>query len=342
MDAYVSAAARELERWAQQCGDYTVDTVYFGGGTPSLLGAVRLYTLLEIIADHFHVAEDAEITVEGNPDSLTEDVLHALKAAGVNRLSMGIQSADSEELKCLGRIHDFSQAQEAFHAARRAGFDNISVDLMYALPGQSIDKLQRSLERILALQPEHISCYGLTLEPNTPMGRANPAQPGEEAQVNAYLTICGALSRLGYDHYEISNFAKTPQLRSRHNSRYWKQLPYLGIGPGAHSDFDGTRFYYPPDLAAFLSGSPSCVSEDEDIDRAAEYLMLGLRTLDGIDGAVYEARFQCPFAPIARALAPLKLIGYVQQEGSRWHLTEQGFLLSNVIIIAAQDAAKRQ
>lgn len=334
-DEYTDELVKRLTEWGRKCGGYTVDTVYFGGGTPSLLGGDRLFRILDAICSGYALDSGAEITCEANPDSMTDDFLKKARLAGVNRLSMGIQSANDDELKMLGRIHSFAQARDAFYRARKAGFDNISVDLMYALPGQSMDSLRHSIEQLLALEPEHISCYGLTVEPDTPLGRQNPTLPDEDTQADMYMLLCEMLRGHGFEHYEISNFAKSGR-RSRHNSRYWVQSEYLGFGPGAHSDFGGERTENPRDYDRWLAGER--YAEDDDIDRAAEALMLALRTSDGIDGDEWEKRFSRDFSPIERVLRPLIKLNYVQQNERRWRLTEAGFLISNPILVSVLEA----
>lgn len=336
-DAYVHRLLADLQRQALQCRQYVVDTIYFGGGTPSLLGGKRIAHILDAIRSQYPIAPDVEITVEANPDSMTEEFLTTSHAAGVNRLSMGIQSAHDDELKAIGRIHTFAQAQAAFAAARKAGFENISVDLMYALPGQTMDRLEQSIDALLALQPEHLSCYGLTLEPHTPLGRKNPRLPDEDTQADMYLMLCQKMDDAGFLHYEISNFAKQG-FHSRHNSRYWEQSSYLGFGPGAHGDFAGIRYEIPRNFTAWLAGIAKPQGEDnEAIDRAAEYIMLSLRTAHGFDAQYFEQTFSQDSKPVAQALAALPE-QYIRQTDSRWHLTDAGFLISNAIIVAALDA----
>ena len=329
-DEYTAALREQLTARSADCCSYEVDTVYFGGGTPSLLGGDRLARILHTIRQHYTVSDDAEITCEANPDSMTDDFLRALHAAGCNRLSMGIQSAHDEELRQLGRIHTFAQARDAFSRARAAGFSNLSVDLMYALPGQTLPQLQESILALLELDPEHLSCYGLTVEPDTPLGRQNPVLPDEDTQAEMYLLLCDLMREHGYEHYEISNFAK-PGYRSRHNSRYWAQSEYLGFGPGAHSDFGGVRLEHPRSLDRWLTGEQYI--EDDDIDRAQEHLMLAFRTSDGVDSVQYEQRFGVSFAPVARVLERLLPMGYVERRDTRWRLTETGFLISNAILV---------
>lgn len=338
-DAYVTRMITELQQQAPECRDWTVDTIYFGGGTPSLLGGERIAGMLHTIRDCYAVQPDAEITVEANPDSMTDAFLSQTRAAGVNRLSMGIQSAQDDALQALGRIHTFRQAQDAFSRARQAGFDNLSVDLMYALPGQTLPQLEQSIDALLALQPEHLSCYGLTLELHTPLGRKNPVLPDEDTQADMYLLLCRKMAEAGFEHYEISNFAR-PGYHSRHNSRYWKQSPYLGFGPGAHGDWQNMRYEIPRDLPAWLAGQLKPVPEDtEAIDRAAEYVMLSLRTAEGFDSEWYQNTFLRSAAPIERVLSGLPQ-QYIQHTGSRWHLTDTGFLISNAILVAVLDGVE--
>lgn len=332
-DAYTERLMQDIRQQAAVCRDFSIDTIYFGGGTPSLLGGQRIAQILQAIAANYAVESDAEITVEANPDSMTDEFLTVSREAGVNRLSMGIQSADDRELQALGRIHTFSQARDAFFRARTAGFANLSVDLMYALPNQNMEQLIRSLDALLELQPEHLSCYGLTLEEHTPLGRQHPILPDEDTQADMYLAVCDRMRRAGFAHYEISNFAK-PGFASRHNSRYWKQSPYLGFGPGAHGDFAGERYEIPRDLSAWLRGQAQPQREDErDIDRAAEYIMLSLRTSAGFDANFYTKQFSADPTPVQRVLSSLPK-QYVHHTDSRWSLTEDGFLLSNAVIVS--------
>lgn len=332
MDDYVRAVARSGAEFAPQLAGRTADTVYFGGGTPSLIGGARLERMLCALHSQFSIAPDAEITVECNPDSMTQDFLHVLRRAGVNRLSVGVQSAQDDELRLLGRRHTFAQAQDAIRRAQDAGFDNISLDLMYGLPGQTQARFMQSVEAVLDLQPAHLSCYSLKLEPGTPMGQENPVLPDDDAQADLYLALCGRLRRAGFDHYEISNWAR-PGRASRHNSRYWTLSDYLGLGPGAHSYLAGRRFFYPASLAAFC-GDAQPVQEDAVPGFAphGEYLMLRLRTADGVDTADFARRFGRSFAPYAAHLRALEKPGLAARTPSGWRLTEAGFLVSNLII----------
>lgn len=338
MDAYVAAVCTHLREYGALCGGYSVDTVYLGGGTPSFLGEKRLAKLLGEVHKQFSVSRNAEITVEANPDSMTKKLLKKLRRAGVNRLSVGLQSADDDELSMLGRAHTFEQARAAVGLAQELGFENLSLDLMYGLPHQSAETFQRSVAEALALKPAHLSCYGLKLEPGTPMARDNPPLPDDDAQADLYLSLCDRLSRAGFEHYEISNWAR-PGRRSQHNSRYWDLSEYLGLGPGAHSYLSGRRFAFVRDLDAYCAGlapdGGSIVYEEEDVptmQRHGEYLMLRLRTADGVNEHTFHELFSRDFAPYAAKLEPLARQGLAARDMDRWRLTEQGFLVSNAII----------
>lgn len=346
MDRYVAALCRHLAEMAPRCVENAVDTVYFGGGTPSYLGVKRLKRLLKAVFQHYHVEKDAEITLEANPDSIGDwrDVL-ALRRAGVNRISLGVQSADDGQLRAIGRIHTFAQVEEAVANIRRGGMENLSLDLIYGLPGQTTASWRDTLEKAAALSPEHLSCYGLKVEEGTPLWERQGALdlPDDDAQADMYLWTAQRLEELGYEHYEISNFAR-PGRASRHNLRYWLLRPYAGFGPGAHSDFGDVRYAYVRDLATYCAGVESggdIIAEREDIpprDRDVEYLMLGLRLRRGVARQEFESRFRLPFAPIQAVLERFEQTGHARCDDGRWHLTAEGFLVSNAIILAVLEA----
>lgn len=315
-----------------------VETVYFGGGTPALLGGDRLCDLLKTIRKDYPISGNPEITVELNPESTDRKLLRTLRKAGFNRLSFGVQSAVDDELRRLGRLHDFAAAAAAFRLAREAGFNNISVDLMFGIEGQTAESFEYSLREILKLDPEHISCYGLKVEEGTPLWKRRESAdlPGDDLQADLYLQACGILREAGYQHYEISNFAK-PGYESRHNLKYWKLEPYLGFGPAAHSDFGGRRYSYVRDLNAYIEGienNGEIIDEIEEIphaERATEYMMLRLRLSEGINPQEYYRLFAKPFDTVGEKLQALAEQGYAQYDG-KWSLTEKGFLISNTII----------
>ncbi len=321
-----------IANWAKHCENYSIDTIYLGGGTPSLLGGDRLCQMLAQIQTVFSVQPDAEITVECNPDSIDAHLLERLNAAGVNRLSIGVQSAKNAELRTLGRRHTFQQAENAIQLAYQYGFSNISLNLMYGLPEQTLNKVLDSIQSLLAFTPAHLSCYGLKLEENTPLWRKNPLLPDDDLQADMYFAICERLKEAGYLHYEISNWAK-PGFASRHNSRYWNLSEYLGIGPSAHSFFGGKRFAYHRDFDQFLMGLPPCLEETvAGFSPALEYLMLALRTANGIQPDEFEARFSVSFTPFLQRLQFFQPHGLTMLQNGHWRLTKQGFLLSNTIL----------
>lgn len=336
---YTAALIRDIKAYGERCSGYTVDTVYIGGGTPTCLGADYLSRILQAVGACFAIAENAEITVECNPESTDQAVLEAMHKHGVNRLSFGVQAAHDTELKRIGRIHDFAQAQAAVQLARRCGFTNISLDLMYGLPDQTQAQFLDSVTQCLTLNPQHLSCYGLKLDPATPMGRENPVLPDDDTQADTYLAMCRLLGRNGFEHYEISNFAK-PGFRSRHNFKYWDLSDYLGLGPGAHSFLNGRRFAFARDIRAYISGESIPQDEEEvsDFRRQGEYLMVRLRTSDGADMHDLENRYHVSTAPYEQVFRMLEKHGLAAHEGTRWYLTEQGFLVSNSIINAVVEA----
>ena len=340
MDRYVSVLCRQLEEIAPQAAAHQADTVYFGGGTPSWLGEKRLRQVLKTVEKHYRLAKKPEITLECNPDSAGDwKVLRSLRRAGFNRLSLGVQSADDGQLKALRRPHTFAQAEEAVSAARKAGIRNLSLDLIYGLPGQTMESWKDTLEKAAALSPEHLSCYGLKVEEGTPLWEMQGALdlPDDDLQADMYLWTVERLGELGDGQYEISNFAR-PGYESRHNLKYWTLGEYAGFGPGAHSDLGDVRYAYIRDLAAYcggVEGRGDILSENERIpqrERDIEYLMLGLRLTGGISRQEFEYRFRLPFTPIQAVLEEFEKSGHAALRGGRWGLTPEGFLLSNQII----------
>ena len=355
MDAYTAAVIAHLTETAPRVTEHQVDTIYFGGGTPSLLGSKRLCRILKAIQKHFHIARDAEITLEANPDSAGDwKALRSLRRAGFNRISLGMQSACDEQLRRIGRIHTSNQVGIAVEAARKAGIENISLDLIYGLPRQTMEEWLSTLEASVSLAPQHLSCYGLKVEEGTPLYamRDTACLPDDEAQADMYLATVDYLEKRGYSQYEISNFSR-PGFASRHNLKYWTLGEYAGFGPGAHSDLGGVRYAFERDLNAYIrgvaEGTPmlSEVHEIPPLDRDTEYLMLGLRTAEGIRPAEFERRFRRRFACFLPFLENCRKAGYaVCEEDGSWHLTASGFLLSNQIIgqlleLLAQDKQAR-
>ena len=340
MDDYLRALCAHLEEAAPQAASYVVDTIYFGGGTPSHFGAKRLIGLLKHIKKLYQVDKRAEITLEANPDSVDLRSLRRLRRAGFDRISLGVQSADDGQLAALHRPHSFAQAVQAVEWARRAGFQNLSLDLIYGLPGQSPESWQDTVKRALELAPEHISAYGLKVEEGTPLFRRveeGEALPDDDTQADCYLWAAERLAQAGYEQYEISNFAK-PGFTSRHNLKYWLTKPYMGFGPGAHSDFGGRRYSFQRDLDGYIKGileGGVIVDEDEAIpekERFGEYLMLRLRTAQGIEEQEYHNAFSLDFEPLELQLREFEARGLACRDERRWRLTPRGFLVSNQII----------
>ncbi|MEA4824167.1 MAG: radical SAM family heme chaperone HemW [Clostridiaceae bacterium] len=325
-DAYTDALIAEIE--AETPGIST-DTVYFGGGTPSLLGAPRLSRILDAVRDTFDVSPDAEITLEANPLDVSRP--DELTDAGFNRLSLGVQSANDAELSLLGRRHTFADARETVKIARAAGVTNLSLDLMYGLPNQTTERWEASVHALLELAPEHISCYALKLSEGVPLYRMHDALPDDDTQLAMYLSLIGMLADAGYRQYEISNFS-LPGRESRHNSKYWLGEPYYGFGPGAHSFFGGDRYACPADLAGYLRGKVPRQLIEEKPDAREEYIILRLRMTEGIRASDYETCFGEAFAPYAVVLDRYLPYGLTARDGDRRYLTPRGMFVSNAIL----------
>lgn len=338
-ERYTAALEKALEDWAERHGRDRAETVYFGGGTPNLLGAERLGALLGQVKVCFDLACAAEITLEANPTHVDRGFFEAVRKSGFNRLSMGMQSADEDELRLLGRKHTPADVEQAVRAAREAGFDNLSLDLMLGLPGGSREKLLRSIEFAAGLEPEHISSYLLKIEPGTPFAARPLDLPEDDAAADQYLFCVEELGKRGYGQYEISNFAKSRR-ESRHNLVYWHGEEYLGFGPGAHSFYKGKRFYYPRDLEGFINGEPPC--PDGEGGSFSEYAMLNLRLTEGLQREKCLERFgssgEQSFAKMAQNAknCPPHL---VQADSKRISFTPEGFLVSNALLLRLLEGA---
>lgn len=325
-DDYVDALLRCLGGWQRHAGWQRPATVYFGGGTPSLLSPAQAARLLEALQP----LPQAEVTLEANPGTVGLEELQGFRAAGINRLSVGVQTADDASLKRLGRAHTAADSRRILRQAAAAGFSNVSGDVMLALPQYTAAELGRTLELLEQGGVTHISSYLLKLEPGTPFGRTPPpGLPDEDAAAGFYLACVEECTRRGYTQYEISNFAR-PGRESRHNLRYWNCEDYLGIGPGAHSCLGGRRFFYPPDFAAFLRGDPP---QEEGDCTAEDYIMLQLRLNAGLSLSALAGRWDRRFSP--QQLAFLSLCerqGLARCSGDAVALTPQGMLVQNSIL----------
>ena len=349
VDDYLQALGAHIKETGALAQDYLVDTVYFGGGTPSFFGADNLRRIFAEIQHRFRVDKDAEITFEANPDSVSTSLLRKLRSEGFNRMSLGVQSDLDEVLKKLGRPHNYEQARIAVQNARDCGFDNISLDLMYGLPNQTYEQWEQTLRHVLRLRPEHMSCYGLKVERGTPLWTYKEAVnlPSDDVQADMYLNAVRILREAGYEQYEISNFAR-PGFESRHNLKYWLGDEYIGFGPAAASDFAGKRYTNRSDIQNYIRGlleqDVSILSECETIparERAGEYVMLRLRTNRGISPEEYERNYLMPFEPLLDVIRPMAERGFFLVQGGRWRLTPEGFLISNQIIARLQEAQER-
>ena len=345
MSEYVSALFRDLRAHAPACRDYTVNTVFLGGGTPTTLPAYLLRELMGEIYKHYNVSPDAEITAECNPVTGERELFARMRAAGINRLSIGLQSAHEKELKALGRLHNFDIFATCFADARAAGFENISVDVMSGIPHQTPESRIKTLEKILELGPEHISSYDLIIEEGTPFAKNfdKLPLPDEEACRRMYLEGIEFLAKSGYEQYEISNFAR-PGYESRHNLKYWNCDEYLGFGVAAHSDFGGVRFGNSRDIEAYIAGRD--ITEEkgmpDKIERANEYVMLRFRLCKGVDASAFESRFDLSFEETyGKKLAPFVKSGLVCKEGSRYFFSREGMLVSNTVLSEILDFASQ-
>lgn len=355
--SYMDALCTELRVWASALNHPRVNTVFLGGGTPSMLSPTQMDSLLSLIRTEFAVQPDAEVSAEVNPDDVTLEKMTGFREAGFNRISMGAQSFFDPELQLLGRRHDVTQSLKAFESIQRAGITNISMDLMYGLPHQSIESLKRNIEGVITTSPQHISAYALTLEPETPMAqrvaKGNLPEQDPDLAADMYEWTSKALAKAGYQNYEISNWA-LPGRESRHNITYWHNLPYLGVGPGAHSFLGGYRFANgkspvtymakvnawgtpPADLETLLRENPGYVEDIEPMDaqtEMADSLIMGLRLAKGIRNSDFRARFGLNLhEAYGEAIKETISLGLLKSNGM-WpeatiQLTERGKLLAN-------------
>ncbi len=348
LEEYTGLLIREMAlRAAKLDTQVTATTLYVGGGTPSLLAPELVGRLVEVAVRHFHLTADAEVTLEANPGTVTAVTLGGYRSAGVNRLSLGVQSLDDRFLPLLGRVHTAAEARQAVALARRADFDNLGIDLIHSLPGQSLVQWRETLREAVALGPEHVSAYGLSIEEGTPfaasMARGELDLPDEEESVRMIEATRDILAVAGFEPYEIANFAR-PGRRSRHNQVYWRRGSYLGFGAGAHSFLAsgwGVRWHNPPELTAYrdtiVAGFPA------ELDRAAlteeearsEFMFLGLRLLEGVSDVAFRAAFGLGLAEAWPTEIDAQIAaGLLERDGDRLRLTRPGLLLANRVFAA--------
>ena len=344
IERYVHALVEEIEGYRELAAAYEVVTVFLGGGTPSILDCKQVERIFQAMRDVFFVSADAEITIEANPGTVTEEKLRTYRNCGINRISFGLQSANNEELKLLGRIHSYEEFLENYRLAREVGFDNINVDLISAIPKQTTGSWEESLRKILALCPEHISAYSLIVEDGTPFakwygegGTKESDLPSEEDERTMYYQTERLLEEAGYHRYEISNYAREGR-ECRHNLGYWERTEYLGIGLGASSLMNETRFHNVEDLGTYLAHSKdlkdmhcdmTILSEREQME---EFLFLGLRKMQGISFKEFEETFGKTIEECYGVnLIELKGKGLLEEGEDFLRLTKKGIDVSNYV-----------
>ncbi len=335
--AYVQALLAEIHAVKKECQAYRVSSVFFGGGTPSLLTGGQMLEIGEALRTSFCIAPDSEVTMEGNPGTFTRENLLCYQKAGVNRLSIGCQSADDRELKALGRIHTFEDFQKSYRLARETGFENINVDLMCALPGQNLKSWEETLEKTAALRPEHISAYSLILEEGTPFYEMELALPDEEEERRMYERTKELLAEYGYRQYEISNYA-LPGKECRHNIGYWQRKNYVGLGLGAASLLENRRFSNTSDMDFYMENSsrPAKIRRDVQLlsknEQMAEFMFLGLRMTEGISRKRFLENFGEPVEAVyGEILEKYASLGFLEISGDRIFLSREGIGVSNWI-----------
>lgn len=343
---YINALCTHIEREAPLYKNYEIDTIFFGGGTPSLIEPNDFKNLMSTIKGNFNIISSCEVTLEANPGTLTCDKLLCYKENGINRLSIGLQSTYDSELKMLGRIHTYSEFIENFNLARECGFDNISVDIMYSLPNQKREELLTTLDKVCALNPEHISSYCLKIEEKTPFGKIKDKLilPCEDEEYEMYISMCELLEKNGYSQYEISNFSKKG-FESKHNLKYWLSEEYIGFGPSAHSFFDGERYYYNDDLDLYINQTKNgevpkketekneqIVHSSAQISKEDEYVMLKMRLSQGVDSKEFYDYFGKDFLKFYPEIEKYLKSGHIVFENGRYYFTHEGFFVSNYIL----------
>ena len=337
-EAYIYALLREMETVSKNLKKRPVDTVFIGGGTPSVPECDVMEKLLQGLRDYFLFSADAEVTIEANPGTLTPEKLSIYRKYGINRISIGLQSPKNKELAMLGRIHNYAQFLESFQMARAAGFSNINVDLMFAIPGQSYDGWIENLQTVAALGPEHISAYSLIIEEGTPFFGKKLDLPDEDTEYRMYEDVAAVLKEYGYHQYEISNYAKAGY-ECRHNEGYWQRKDYLGLGLGAASLLGMERFSNTADMQEYLknSSAPEKIRKNRELltreDEMAEFMFLGLRMTQGVSKKEFQEYFGTAIENIyGEVLKKYKKQGLLLEESGRIFLSREGIHVSNAVM----------
>lgn len=336
-DRYIEALLKEI-RAAEHTEDYEIVSVFIGGGTPSALKAEAIASIMRTLQEKFFFCEDAEVTIEANPGTVDLEKLTIYRNVGINRLSLGLQSTDAEELKLLGRIHSYEEFLKSYEWAREAGFSNINIDLMFAIPGQTGEAWRQHLYQVAELNPEHISAYSLIIEEGTPFAEQNLDLPDEDTEYQMYEDTAEILERYGYRQYEISNYAKQGYM-CRHNAGYWQRLEYLGFGLGASSLYGGMRFSNTHQMQEYLkeSRNPDQIRKDVTVlsrnEQIEEFMFLGLRMTDGISEKKFEENFNVRLMDIyGDILQKYEETGFMEHIETKWRLTRKGIHVSNHIL----------
>ncbi|WP_195578166.1 MULTISPECIES: radical SAM family heme chaperone HemW [Blautia] len=336
-DRYIEALLKEI-RAAEHTEDYEIVSVFIGGGTPSALKAEAIASIMRTLQEKFFFCEDAEVTIEANPGTVDPEKLTIYRNVGINRLSLGLQSTDAEELKLLGRIHSYEEFLKSYEWAREAGFSNINIDLMFAIPGQTGEAWRQHLYQVAELNPEHISAYSLIIEEGTPFAEQNLDLPDEDTEYQMYEDTAEILERYGYRQYEISNYAKQGYM-CRHNAGYWQRLEYLGFGLGASSLYGGMRFSNTHQMQEYLkeSRNPDQIRKDVTVlsrnEQIEEFMFLGLRMTEGISEKKFEENFNVRLMDIyGDILQKYEETGFMEHIETKWRLTRKGIHVSNHIL----------
>jgi len=336
-DRYIEALLKEI-RAAEHTEDYEIVSVFIGGGTPSALKAEAIASIMSTLQEQFFFCEDAEVTIEANPGTVDLEKLTIYRNVGINRLSLGLQSTDAEELKLLGRIHSYEEFLKSYEWAREAGFSNINIDLMFAIPGQTGEAWRQHLYQVAELNPEHISAYSLIIEEGTPFAEQNLDLPDEDTEYQMYEDTAEILERYGYRQYEISNYAKQGYM-CRHNAGYWQRREYLGFGLGASSLYGGMRFSNTHQMQEYLkeSRNPDQIRQDVTVlsrnERIEEFMFLGLRMTEGISEKKFEENFDVRLMDVyGDILQKYEETGFMEHIETKWRLTRKGIHVSNHIL----------
>jgi len=341
ISSYISALYQEITAYSQKLKKYNIKTIYLGGGTPTILSGVQIYNILEFCKDKFNIDKNAEITIEANPGTLDGEKLKLLIESGINRLSLGAQSFNNLFLKKLGRIHNTQDIIDSYYLAREKGFNNINIDIMFALPDQTTEDLKVTLKKAISLKPDHLSLYNLTIKPGTEYykkyKRGKLRLPTEDEEYDMYNWAINFLEENNFEHYEIANFAR-PDKRSMHNLIYWQNKPYLGIGAGAYSFIKGYRYMNYENPARYIKEIMSGklpVDNGEKLSlrkRMIETIILGLRTKDGVGYKIFKTRFGVNLNDIfPEQIKKLVNLGLLQKDNYRIKLTKKGVFLANTV-----------